>query len=266
MKLAIKIFGYAILIYVAFAGGLFLAQRDMMYFPNYSKPMLKDTGIIGLEEFTVKTEDGLTLFSWYKAPASGKPVILWFHGNASNVGWSAARLKPFVAAGYGVLIAEYRGYSTNPGKASEKGFYQDGRAFMNWLKARGISENNIILYGESIGSGVAVQLATEYPQINTLILEAPFTNTIALAKNRYFFLPVNLMLKDRYDNLSKISSIKAPLIVLHGTDDSVVPYAMGKKLFDAAPEPKTMITLEGGNHNDLIDYRAGEKVLSALSE
>lgn len=263
-----KILGYGLLAYAALVGGLYLAQRDMMYFPGYEKPVIAGTGIIGIKEIKVRTQDGLDLFGWYKAPRSeNMPTILWFHGNASNVGWAATGAIPYVKQGYGVLLAEYRGYSTNPGKPSENGIYQDARAFMQWLKQeRGVEDDFIILYGESIGSGPAVQLAMEHPGIHTLVLVAPMTNVLDLASARYPFMPAGMLLKDRYDNLAKITEIESPLIVVHGERDSVIPYAFGKRLFDAAPEPKSMITIQDGDHNDLAEYEIAPKILSLLSE
>lgn len=267
MKILINVFGYALLIYIAFVGGMFMAQRDLMYFPSYQKPEIKGTGIIGIKEITVDTQDGLRLFGWYKEPVSvDKPVILWFHGNGSNVGWTSTRAMPFMKQGYGVLLAEYRGYSSNPGHPTEQGLYQDGRAFIKFLETQGVKDDAIVLYGESIGSGVAVQMAVEHPNIRALVLEAPFTSALDVARRRYPFMPVSLLLKDRYDNLSKMKDIKMPLIVAHGDKDSVVPYAFGKKLYDAAAEPKTMITIQGGGHNDLSDYDVADKIISGLSE
>lgn len=267
IKILTNIAGYAALIYFSLVGGLFLAQRDMMYAPSCEKPVLKSTGIIGMEEISVKTEDGLDLYGWYKAPQEGRPTILWFHGNASNVGWAAVRAIPYIKQGYGVLLAEYRGYASNPGKPTEEGLYKDARAFMGWLlKDKQTTESSIILYGESLGGGPAIQLAMEHPTIQALVLEAPFSSAQDIAQKRYPFMPVSLMLKDKYDNLSKIREIKSHLIVVHGVRDRVVPYAFGEKLFNAAPEPKSMVTIEEADHNNLAEFDVAGKVLSLLAE
>lgn len=267
MKLLITIFGYALLIYVSFVGGLFLAQRDMIYFPGYDKPVIASSGIIGMNEVTVTTDDGLNLFGWYKEPSQlEKPTIVWFHGNASNVGWTSTRAIPFIKQGYGVLLVEYRGYASNPGHPSESGLYQDGRAFIKFLLHKNVPQSSIVLYGESIGSGVAVQMATEYPSMRALVLEAPFTSALDMAKARYPFMPVDMMLKDRYDNLAKIKDIKMPLVLAHGDKDKIIPYNFGQALYDAAPEPKSMITIQGGGHNDLSDFDVADKIISSLSE
>lgn len=266
MKVFFVTLGWILFAAFVFVGFLYFNQRNMMYFPSAAKPDIKQTGIIGLEEITVKTDDGLSLYGWYLKPTmKGKPMLVWFHGNGSNVGWAAYSMAPFLKAGYGILLPEYRGYVGNPGSPSEDGLYKDGRAFLNWLKARGTDESSIILYGESIGGGPAVQMATEY-NIHALVLQSPFTSAVDAAKIHYPFLPVNLLLKDRYDNLSKISKIKCPLIVVHGTADNVIPYALGEALFKAAPEPKSMITIEDGGHNDLQKFNVTDKVASLLAE
>lgn len=267
IKILTNIAGYAILIYVSLVGGLFLAQRDMMYAPGYDKPLLKSTGIIGIEEIAVKTADGLTLFGWYKAPQDGRPTILWFHGNASNVGWTAVSAIPYIKQGYGVLLAEYRGYATNPGKPTEEGLYKDARAFMGWLlNEKKTPESSIILFGESLGSGPATQLAMEHPTVQALVLEAPFSSAQDVAQKRYPFMPVGLMLKDKYDNLSKIREIRSRLIVVHGGKDRVVPYVFGERLFNAAPEPKSMVTIDAADHNNLAEFDVADKVISLLAE
>lgn len=254
-----------LLFYAAVTITVFISQRGMMYFPSLSKPPIERSQIAGIQEISVKTNDGIEIYGWYAAPSMpGKPTIIRFHGNASNVGWAADRLKPFADAGYGVLLAEYRGYAGNAGKPTEQGFYNDGKAFIDWLKAAGVQERDIIISGESIGSGVAVQMALDYPDIHTLILEAPFTSTVDVATDLYWFLPVRLMMLDRYDNLSKIDRVQSPLIVAHGDRDTLIPYAHGKRLFEAATGTKSMITVEGADHNDLDGYGTDAKIIDQL--
>lgn len=253
-------------VYFAFLGILYFEQRKMMYVTSAAKPSVQEAGVAGLEEISVKTEDGLELFGWYKAPSPpSRPTIVWFHGNASNVGITLWRAAPYLKKGYGLLAVEYRGYAGNPGKPTEQGLYKDGRAFLEWLKAKGIAENNIILYGESIGSGTAVQMATEYG-IHTLVLESPFTSTIDAAAFHYPYVPVKWLLKDRYENIAKIKNIKSPLILVYGDRDRVIPHRLGAALFEAAAEPKSLIVIEGGDHNNLDDFHLGDKIIGLLSE
>lgn len=254
-------------IYVVLIGLMFFMQRNMMYITSSAKPSVKDVGVIGLEEISVQTEDGLSLFGWYKAPYPlSNPTIVWFHGNASNVGITTWRAFPYLKQGYGLLAVEYRGYAGNAGAPTEQGLYQDGRAFIEWLKAKGAGDKDIILYGESIGSGIAVQMAVEYPAIHTLILESPFTSTVDAAAFHYPYVPVKWLIHDRYENIGKIKDIKSPLIVTYGDRDRVIPHRLGEAPFNAAPEPKSLIVIEGGDHNNLDDFGVADKIIALLSE
>jgi len=262
-----QIVGSIAFVYILLCVMMYVMQRSMMYITSPQKPSLTESGVKGMEEISVTTEDGLELFGWYKAPfPPEKPTIVWLHGNASNVALTTAQAFAYLKAGYGLLAVEYRGYAGNPGRPSEEGLYKDSRAFIEWLKSRGTKENNIILYGESIGSGPALQMAMEYPALNTIILQSPFTTMIEAVRKHYPYMPNKWLVKDKYDNFSKIDKIKAPLIVVQGTEDFIIPYSHGVKLYEAAPEPKSLITIEGGGHNDMYDQKAADKILSVLTE
>jgi uncharacterized protein len=266
-KIALRIVGFIVLLYVALAAGMYTAQRNMIYITKNVKPSLSEFPVEDVVEIPVPTKDGLTLHGWYKPPKTRyQSTIVRIHGNASNVLWNMEALAPYIEQGYGALSVEYRGYAQNPGKPDEEGLYNDVRAYMDWLVANGTNLENIIVYGESLGTGPAVQAALDYPKIQALILQTPYTSLPKAAATFYPFLPTDLLIKDRYDNLSKIKLVKAPIIIVHGTDDGVVSYKLGKELFDAANEPKSLITIEGGRHNDLEDFKISEKILSALSE
>lgn len=267
MRKMLATVGAVLIIYLTLIGLMYLLQRNLMYVTGNEKPSLEQTGITGLDEVVVQTDDDFILYGWYKKPETPqKPTIVWFHGNASNVGITTIRAKPYIKEGYGLLAVEYRGYAGNPGAPTEQGLYKDARAFINWLKDNGTDENNIILYGESIGSGPAVQMATEYAALRTLVLESPFTSTVDAATVHYPFAPVKWLLKDRYENLTKIKNIKTPLIVAYGNKDRIIPHALGEQLFRAAPEPKSLILIEGGDHNDLDSFNIADKIISLLSE
>lgn len=254
-------------VYVGLLVFLYVRQGSMLYFPKPTPPDKIATGFTGIEDVVVTTADGLAIKGWYLPPVlKTKPTIIFFHGNAGNIQWSLYKMPAFITKGYGVLLAEYRGYSGNPGMPTESGLYDDARAYINWLKAQGVSESNIILYAESLGTGVAVQMAIEYPPFNTIILEAPYSSIAEVAADIYWFVPVRYLIKERYDSLDKIGQIKSPLIVVHGEKDTVIPYFYGKKLFDAAPQPKTMITVPDAGHNNLGEHGSAEKILGVLTE
>jgi hypothetical protein len=257
----------SVLFYLGILAVLYVIQRSFIYFPAQQKPSLTQYNADDMDVVIVRTDDGLMLEGWYSLPDEHKPVIVMFHGNAIHQGVRVFKARPYMDAGYAFLLAGYRGYGGNPGDPTEQGLYKDGRAYIDWLKNKqGIPESNIILYGESLGSGVVIQMATEYPDIKAIILEAPYTTLPDVAKRIYFFVPVKLLMKDRYRNIDKIAEVKAPLIVLHGRLDNVVPYKLGRRLFEAASEPKHMITVPIAGHNDLYNRGAAEKVLELLAK
>jgi len=210
------------------------------------------------------TADGLSLLCWYLPPRDGRPVIVYFHGNGGHIGYRAARLRWFAGYGYGMLMVEYRGYGGNLGTPSEAGFHTDGAAALDFLSSCGITPNRIVLYGESLGSGVAVRLAAQREVVG-LILEAPFTSVAEVAQYHYSFMPAAAMVWDRFDSLSRIGNVRAPILFLHGERDRVVPIRFGRALFDAAPEPKEFWTSREAGHETLAQFGALDAVLSFLA-
>ncbi|PCJ97301.1 MAG: hypothetical protein COA45_10215 [Zetaproteobacteria bacterium] len=256
------IFIRVVLFYILFMCVIFIAQRTLIYFPDKSKPAL----IHGVEVVKLTTQDGQHLEAWYIPPTTeNQLVIVLFHGNAGHYGHRINKVKDYLVAGYGVLLAEYRGYGGNSGAISEVGFYHDGRAYMNWLlKKKNVNIEKIIPYGESIGSGVAVQMATEY-DVGGLVLEVPFSSLLDIASRQYPFMPVKYLLKDRYMNIEKIDKINAPLLILHGHKDQTIPFDSAEKLFEMAKYPKKLIDFPQGNHNNLYDFGASQYVLDFLA-
>ena len=252
-----KILLTLLLIYVCLVGVLYFMQRSMIYFPSRDKPDITPYTAQGVFETTVETADGIILNGWMRSPDLDEPTIVFFHGNASALNWTVFKAAPYAQEGYGFLLAGYRGYGGNEGKPSELGFYEDARGWINHLLELGIPQEKIILYGESIGTGVAVQMATEFPNLRAVILESPYTSLPDVAAKTYFFVPVRLLMKDRFDSLSKITNVTAPVFVMQGAADNIIPPAFGQKLFDAANEPKDILTLSGHGHNDMpIDVMA----------
>jgi len=247
-------------IYLGIAGLLFVFQRNLLYFPDGHRPSPVAVGVSEMEEVGFTTDDGLELFSWYAPAPEGRPTLVFFHGNAGNLASRAFKAKAFMRAGVGVMLVEYRGYGGNPGKPTEQGLYMDARAALKFLERRGVSPQDIILYGESLGSGVAVQMASEV-KVAGLVLETPYTSMPDVAGHHYFWLPVQWLVRDRYESKNKIASISTPLLVLHGSEDKTVPPKFGKALYNLAVEPKTLEIFEGGAHNDLYDFRAADTVL-----
>ena len=255
--------GSALAAYGVLVGGLYVFQRHLLYFPNVARPELGDLAALGVREITLKTADGLALLSWYLPPRNAHAVIAYFHGNGGHVGYRAERLRWFARTGYGVLMAEYRGYGGNPGTPSEPGLIADGAAALDFLGGEGIAPDRLVIYGESLGSGVAVTLAAQR-EVAGLILEAPFTSVAEVAQYHYSFIPASALVRDRFDSLARIRDVKAPILVLHGERDRVVPVRFGRALFDAAPQPKELWLSREAGHEDLVRYGALEAVLDFL--
>ncbi|MBL4589053.1 MAG: alpha/beta hydrolase [Alphaproteobacteria bacterium] len=255
------------LVYVCALAFMYFNQRSMLYYPDKSQPNPVAMGVNNVEIARVQTEDGLTLEGWYFAPSdSKKPVIVLFHGNAGNFAHRGYKASYYMNEGYGVLLAEYRGYGGNPGTPTEQGLYKDARAYLDWLKTKNnMADENIVIYGESIGTGVAVQMATEY-NVKAVILEAAYSSTVDIAKNIYGFLPIKLLMKDQFLSVENIYNVHAPLLLVHGDKDITIPIALSRKLFDAANEPKTFINIPDAGHNNLYDHGAHKYILKFLKK
>jgi hypothetical protein len=251
-------------LYLGVAGLLYAYQRDFLYFPDIRRPVATPANLPTFKEVELVTADGLRLLAWYVPPPKGRPVLLYFHGNGGHVGYRWSRLSRFAASGFGVLMPEYRGYGGNEGQPSEVGFFADAAVAMAFLDKEGIPPDRIVVYGESLGTGVATRVASER-QLAALVLEAPYTSITAMAAAQFPFLPVSLMLKDRFDSLSRITRVRAPILIMQGERDQIVPPTLGRALFTAAPEPKEFWSSPDGGHDDLFDFGADEAVIDFLS-
>lgn len=247
--------------------GVYFMQRHLQYFPDKNYPGdPKDSDAPSMQVVQLQTEDGLTLHAWFVPPAQrGGKVVVYYHGNAGHLAHRASKVQYFIDKGFGVLLVEYRGFGGNPGSPSEQGLYHDGRAAIKFLEKQNYTVSQLVIYGESIGTGVATQMALEI-QPRYLILEAPFSTAADVAKKKYFFLPIDLLMKDRYDSIDKIDKIKTSLLIVHGDEDGVIPIDLGKKLYDKAAHPKEFVTINGGHHSDLYDHHAGYVIVEWLEK
>jgi len=261
-KKIMNILLFLVLLYVSVLVVLYFMQRTIIYHPDRSRP----TDVANVERVRVTTDDNLILEGFYVAPSDGdKPVIVLFHGNAGHYGHRLFKASILSEGGYGVLLAEYRGYGGNPGEISEEGFYKDGRAFIDWIKEEhDVSSDRLVLYGESIGSGTATQMALEY-DIAALVLEVPFSSLYDIAKQQYFFLPVKYLLKDKFLNDLKIKEINTPLMIVYSDNDKIVPAHLTKKLYDAALEPKEIQNFPQAEHYNLYEHGAAKVILDFIS-
>lgn len=231
----------------------FVSQRSLLYFPSPDSTSLREAHANpAFRQLTVRTDDGLDLKAWY-APATSKSfTFVFFHGNGESLLDSAYAADPYIEAGYGFLETEYRGYSGLPGKPTEAGLYADGRACIHALNAQGVRTENIILFGHSLGTGVAVEMANEF-SVRGVILLAPYLSIPKVAQVHYPLIPAGILALDRFNNAAKIGHIRAPLLIVNGVNDPIVPPSQGKRLYELANEPREFHSLPHHDHNDLFD-------------
>ena len=258
---------YSLLAVVAIYGVvvalMFLLQRSLMYHPSANLLDPADHGVPEMQKVTLDTEDGLALTAWYRGAQEGLQTIVYFHGNGGHIGHRAGKVNAYLNAGYGLLLVCYRGYGRNPGAPTEENLIKDGKAGLRFLENSGVLTEQIVLYGESLGTGVATALAHR-KAVSALILEAPFTSIADVAQHHYFYLPARYLIKDRFDSGERIKRSKAPLLIIHGEKDRVVPWKFGRALFDLAPEPKSFLSVPLASHNNLYEFGTASKVIDFM--
>lgn len=236
-------------VYAIVAVAAFALQRRLMYFPDVQRVAPATFNLPGVKERIIDAPDGARLISWFAKAAPGQPTILYFHGNAGNLATRAERIRRYVSRGYGVMFMSYRGYSGSTGSPSERNNVADAQLAYNALIADGIAPSEIFVYGESLGSGVAVQLAAAN-EIAGLVLDAPYTSIVDVAVLEYPYLPVRPFVFDRYETVRYLPSVTAPLLILHGEADRVIPVEMGRAVYNAANAPKEIVTFPRAGHSD----------------
>ncbi len=251
---------YALIVLAAWLG-----QRRLMYIPTTTRIQPAAAGLADAAEIELATGDGERVVAWRARAKAGQPTLLYFHGNAGSLLNRAMRMRRYQERGFGFLIMSYRGYSGSTGRPSEAANVADARLAYDRLIADGVAPADIVLYGESLGSGVAVQIAAEKP-VGAVVLDAPYTSMIDMAVRAYPFLPVRPLLADRYESAQHLARVSAPVLIMHGARDRVIPVAMGQQLYAMAKEPKRLILFPEGGHTDLDDFGAVDKVAAFVGE
>ena len=250
-----------LLIYFSTLVSVYFFQRSLLYHPKENN-YFGDKLIVNIKKVTINTQDNIKLISWYhKKDINNYKTILFLHGNAGTLENRIHKINHFKNININFLIVAWRGFSGNLGIPTEQGLYEDAVSAVRWLKSNGIEEKNIIIYGESLGTAVAVEIA-QNKNFAGIILESPFTSMIDAGKAKYPFLPVKYLLKDKYESDKKIKNIKSPILVMHGEVDNLVPFYMGKKIYDLANEPKYFYFSKYDNH--MMEYN--EKLLKSLND
>ena len=238
---------------------LYFYQRSLLYHPNENN-YSGDKISVDIEKVKIQTSDNIELLGWYhEKNLKDYKTLVYFHGNAGSLENRIHKLNHFQDMNINFLIVAWRGFNGNKGKPSEKGLYVDGKSAIDWLKKKGVDEKNLILYGESLGTGVATHLA-QNKNYAGVILETPFTSMIDAAKNFYPYIPVNLLLKDKFENYKKVKNINSPILIMHGEVDQIVPFSMGKKIYELANNPKYSYFTKYDNH--MMEY--DENLILAL--
>jgi len=248
-----------LVVYALMSAYLYLFQRSILYIPVKEMSAPANYGLTNMEEVKIKTNDGINLTAWYAKPKEKESVMLYLHGNAGNLGDRTEKISNYLNAGFGILALSWRGFGSSEGEPSEQGLYNDARSAIKYLQNLGYKDKQIFLYGESLGSGVAVQMATEHDFL-ALILEAPYTSISNRAAELYPYIPVKLLLKDHFDSISKISKVKTPVLIFHGYLDDVMPISHGRRMLEAANEPKEVRFFEHTGHTD-FDFELLSKIM-----
>ena len=249
-----------IVVSVAYACGLavlFLVQRSFLFpIPTAARTTPQAAGFPEAEEHVLATADGEKVIVWHVPAKPGHPVILYFQGNGDFLAGFFGRFRELIADGTGVVALSYRGYAGSSGQPSERGLLVDAAAAYAFTTAR-YSPGRIVVWGFSLGTGVAVALAAEQP-VGKLILEAPYTSTADVAASVFWFMPVRWVMRDQFQSDARIARVKAPLLIMHGTDDPAIPIVFGERLFALASEPKRFVRFPGGGHENLGNFGAIE--------
>ncbi len=243
------------LVAVLLAGFLFFYakwfERRNIFFPYRQITATPDNIGIEYEDVYFDASDGVTLNGWFMPATGARGTILFFHGNAGNIGHRLEMIRLFHGLGFNVFIFDYRGYGKSKGSPSEKGTYIDASAAYGYLLTRGdVDKEKIILYGKSLGGSIAVDLAVKNPP-GALISESAFTSTVDMGKEIYPFLPLRHMITMKYDTISKVGEVTSPKLIIHSEEDEIVPFHHGRRIFERSTQPKEFYRMRGG-HNDAV--------------
>lgn len=266
MRVIRRLIAVSVLAYFAILAAMFAGQRYLIY-SNYDRGTLAAANWMAIQNskrVQLTTADGERLAAWYAPPQPKKPVFLFFHGKGGGLARKKWRWQRIRKAGAGIFTFSYRGYPGSSGTPTETGLNRDAQAAYEWLNARHPA-HQIILHGLSLGTGVAVTLATRI-KARALILEAPYTAVVDVAAERYPLLPVRQLLWDRYLSRERIAGIGMPLLIAHGTNDTIIPFAHAKRLYRRAIEPKHLAVMPGSDHNTLVRDGLYQHVWRFLSQ
>ena len=245
--------------YLAILFFIYFNQRNLLYHPSENNYLNEKANFVYEEVYIPSTENNLK--GWFhKKNLTKNKTLVFFHGNAGNLENRIYKLNLIKDFDLNFLIIAYRGFSGNKGKPTERGLYEDALSALKWLKTNySIKDKDIIIYGESLGTSISIEVS-QNKKYSGIILESPFTSMTDAAKHYYPYLPVSLLLKDKYDSIEKIKNINIPILVMHGKKDKIIPFEMGKKIFESANQPKFFYSPDNDDH--MMNY--DENLLKAI--
>lgn len=265
MALIVKFISVFILIFLILQFGSAALERHLLYHPDNKRITPLAMGLNNVIEKEISSPDGTKILTWWASAQPNKYTILYFHGNAGSLSGRSERIQAFNAQGFGIVMMTYRGYSGTHGTPSERINVSDARMVYESLKEDGVPADRIVIYGESLGTGVALHIASE-KQVAGLILDAPYTSMVDLAELHYPLLPSRWLMKDRYESLKLTSKITVPLLVLHGEADTIVPVEMGRAIAASVKGPTLIETFAGAGHSDHYQFGSFDKIINWLNQ
>jgi fermentation-respiration switch protein FrsA (DUF1100 family) len=265
MALLIKSLLGLLVAYLLLVVAAYYVQRRLMYFPDTTRVTPASIGLASVTERVLETADGERVIAWYAPARPGQPTILYFHGNGGSLEARSERVRKYVERGHGMFMMTYRGYGGSTGVPSERANVADAKLAYDTLVNEGVRGRDIIVYGESLGSGVAVQVAAER-EVGGLILDAPYTSAVDVAELAYPYLPARWLMTDRYETLRHLRGLKAPLLVVHGEKDTIIPIAMGRRVHAAAGGPAEIVTFPQAGHSDHHLYGSYDAIHAWIDE
>lgn len=262
----------ALFAYIGFCATVYFCPQLFFYNPSNDVANIQNAHNIGYpaQEVEYQSKDGTELYAWFTKPKTNFPIVVFMHGNSYNIEKFTHKLIPFVREGYGTMLPEYRGFGGIKGTITQQGLEQDAAAAINWLYSQGYKNQDIILYGMSLGSYTAAYTANRLSNehsFKSLILEVPFDSLYATAKDAVWIpLPLDIIIRDKYDNLSLIKNLKLPIFVMGAEQDKVVPLARAKKLYNAITSPKEIKIYPKAEHSNLYEYNNYQDILDWLEK
>lgn len=261
------IFGTALFLYGLVLLAAWGGQRWLIYLPDARRIAPAEAGIAGVEERWLTAPDGVRVLSWYGRAKEGQPTLLYFHGNGGHLAVRGSRIQRFQERGWGIYMMAYRGYSGSGGAPSEADNVADARRAYDDLRSLGVPAERIVLFGESLGTGVATQVAV-VAKAAGLVLDSPFTSIVEIGRSLYPILPVDWLLAHRYETINYIGRVEAPLLVVHGEADHIVPVDMGRRVYAAAERARSrqLVTIPGAGHLGHIRLGSFDKIAAFVDD